>query len=416
MMTTQYFAFCLFLLLFVQGCLSESGEKRLHRHLFEGYDRENRPVNRDREILNVTFWLALNQIVEVDTKGETMSIIAFLRQNWQDSYLSWDPNDFNNLTSTNISPDTVWVPDITLTNNAEYDELRGNLNRLSKKVIIHYDGRMKWHSAAVLTGKCPMNVRYFPMDRQECHFTFLSWSYDSTLLDLQSPSVRLDMGSYSINGEWSILGATVTKEYQKFKCCENPYAVINIHLHLQRKALFHAIHLLIPMILVALLTLFAFFVPGRSGERVSFAVTMLLAMTLFMLLLMNMIPASSNPLSRLGVFFNCLVAESVLMIMCVCFVSRMHQTYPNTEKRIPLWMRRYVFDWLSYKLGIRKMKSSLEEDYTTEGEHLLNNQPSSSGSRRRMRQDAGSLATTTSIPEAEEENDDDEQGVQITFL
>ena len=44
-----------------------------------------------------------------------------------------------------------------------------------------------------------MNVRYFPMDRQECHFTFLSWSYDATLLDLNSPSVRLDMGRFAFN-------------------------------------------------------------------------------------------------------------------------------------------------------------------------------------------------------------------------
>ena len=96
-----------------------------------------------------------------------------------------------------------------------------------------------------------------------------------------------------------------------------------------------------------------YFLPG---ERISYGVTLLLAMTLFMLLLAEMIPAAADSLSKLGIFFNVLIVEMVVMIFMMCYVARMY-TKTIGDKPIPRWMRTYVFDNLSYKLFVRERKT-----------------------------------------------------------
>jgi len=41
---------------------------------------------------------------------------VFFRQYWTDPNMVWDPKDYDNVTSTNFSPDNVWKPDIALYN------------------------------------------------------------------------------------------------------------------------------------------------------------------------------------------------------------------------------------------------------------------------------------------------------------
>jgi len=37
---------------------------------------------------------------------------AVFRQYWNDPYLTWNPEEYDNMTEINLSPDQVWVPDI----------------------------------------------------------------------------------------------------------------------------------------------------------------------------------------------------------------------------------------------------------------------------------------------------------------
>ena len=51
--------------LLVLHCKNVSGEYRLKKYLTDGYNTEVRPVLRDKDIVNMTFEIALQQIVEV---------------------------------------------------------------------------------------------------------------------------------------------------------------------------------------------------------------------------------------------------------------------------------------------------------------------------------------------------------------
>jgi len=89
------------------------------------------------------------------------------------------------------------------------------------------------------------------------------------------------------------------------------------------------------------------------GEQITFGVTVFLTMTLFMLVLADMIPAAADSLSKLGVFFNILIIEMFVMLIVMCYLSKMYNKSADDEP-IPTWMRTYIFDYLSYKLCIHK--------------------------------------------------------------
>ena len=89
-----------------------------------------------------------------------------------------------------------------------------------------------------------------------------------------------------------------------------------------------------------------------AGERISLAITLLLAMTVFMLVVADMIPPTSEVIPLVGIFFNAAMVEMVLMIVSLCVVIRFYHKQA-TDPPMPKWMRRYVLDYLSYKLKVR---------------------------------------------------------------
>ena len=90
------------------------------------------------------------------------------------------------------------------------------------------------------------------------------------------------------------------------------------------------------------------------GERVSFAVTLLLAMTVFMLMVADMVPASSESIPLLGIFFIAVMIEMVLMIFCMCYILKLHLIEPEDGEEISPMMRRFVYDYLAFKFRVRK--------------------------------------------------------------
>ena len=98
-----------------------------------------------------------------------------------------------------------------------------------------------------------------------------------------------------------------------------------------------------------------------SGERVSFAVTLLLAMTVFMLIVTDMVPASSETIPLLGIFFTAVMIEMVLMVFVMCYVLKLHLMEPDDEEEISPLMRRFLYNYFAFKFRIRRDDNKAKE-------------------------------------------------------
>ncbi|VDM67980.1 unnamed protein product [Strongylus vulgaris] len=89
---------------------------RLYRHLLSDYEREVRPAIRYDRTINITFVFSLKQIIDVDERNQILTTSAWVRQNWFDYKLVWDPRKFGNLRKIHIPHEKIWLPDVILYN------------------------------------------------------------------------------------------------------------------------------------------------------------------------------------------------------------------------------------------------------------------------------------------------------------
>jgi len=79
-----------------------------------------------------------------------------------------------------------------------------------------------------------------------------------------------------------------------YGCCSEPYPDVTFMLILKRKSSFYIFNLLLPCILISFLAPLGFYLPADSGEKVSLGVTVLLALTVFQLMVAEIMPPSEN--------------------------------------------------------------------------------------------------------------------------
>ena len=80
-------------------------------------------------------------------------------------------------------------------------------------------------------------------------------------------------------------------------------------------------------------------------------------MTVFMLVVADIIPATSEVIPLVGVFFSAAMIEMVFMIIVLCYIMQLYHKEPE-DPPMPWWMRKYILDWLAYKVKVRKPDES----------------------------------------------------------
>ena len=76
-----------------------------------------------------------------------------------------------------------------------------------------------------------------------------------------------------------------------------------------------------------------------------------------MLVVADIIPATSEVIPLVGVFFSAAMIEMVFMIIVLCYIMQLYHKEPE-DPPMPWWMRKYILDWLAYKVKVRKPDES----------------------------------------------------------
>lgn len=123
----------------------------------------------------------------------------------------------------------------------------------------------------------------------------LQQTQDSNKID-----VGIDLQDYYISVEWDIMKVPAVRNEKYYSCCEEPYPDIMFYINLRRKTLFYTVNLIIPCVGISFLSILVFYLPSDSGEKVSLSISILLSLTVFFLLLVEIIPPTSITVPLLG--------------------------------------------------------------------------------------------------------------------
>ncbi|KAH1182068.1 neuronal acetylcholine receptor subunit alpha-4 isoform X1 [Mauremys mutica] len=314
-------------------------EERLLKKLFSGYNKWSRPVANISDVVLVHFGLSIAQLIDVDEKNQMMTTNMWVKQEWYDYKLRWDPLEYENVTSIRIPSELIWRPDIVLYNNADGDFAVTHLT----KAHLFYDGRIKWMPPAIYKSSCSIDVTFFPFDQQNCTMKFGSWTYDKAKIDLVSMHSHVDQLDYWESGEWVIIDAVGNYNIKKYECCAEIYPDITYFFIIRRLPLFYTINLIIPCLLISFLTVLVFYLPSECGEKITLCISVLLSLTVFLLLITEIIPSTSLVIPLIGEYLLFTMIFVTLSIIITVFVLNVHHRSPRTHT-MPDWVKRIFLD------------------------------------------------------------------------
>ncbi|CRK91227.1 CLUMA_CG004909, isoform A [Clunio marinus] len=373
----------------VSVCAGNPDAKRLYDDLLSNYNKLVRPVVNVTDALTVRIKLKLSQLIDVvsikkrsflstffiiikhcsivssilferyqNLKNQIMTSNLWVEQSWYDYKLKWDPREYGGVEMLHVPSDHIWRPDIVLYNNAD-----GNFEvTLATKATLNYTGRVDWHPPAIYKSSCEIDVEYFPFDEQTCVMKFGSWTYDGFQVDLRHidelngtniVEVGIDLSEFYTSVEWDILEVPAVRNEKFYTCCDEPYLDITFNITMRRKTLFYTVNLIIPCMGISFLTILVFYLPSDSGEKVSLSISILLSLTVFFLLLAEIIPPTSLVVPLLGKFVLFTMILDTFSICVTVIVLNIHFRSPQTHTMAP-WVRTIFINNLPKLLVMKR--------------------------------------------------------------
>ncbi|KAL0191813.1 hypothetical protein M9458_014511, partial [Cirrhinus mrigala] len=226
------------------------------------------------------------------------------------------------------------------------------VTHLTKAHLFH-NGRVTWIPPAIYKSSCSIDVTFFPFDQQNCTMKFGSWTYDRGKIDLIRTADSADRMDYWESGEWAISSAVATYNLKKYECCPEVYADITYSFIIRRLPLFYTINLIVPCLLISCLTVLVFYLPSDCGEKVTMCISVLLSLTVFLLLITEIIPSTSLVIPLIGEYLLFTMIFVTLSIIITVFVLNVHHRSPETHS-MPEWVRRFFLDIMPRFLFIEK--------------------------------------------------------------
>ena len=166
--------------------------------------------------------------------------------------------------------------------------------------------------------------------------------------------VGIDLREYYLSVEWDIMRVPANRNEKFYSCCGNiPYPDLFFNITMRRKTLFYTVNLIIPCVGISCLSVLVFYLPADSGEKMSLCVSILLSLTVFFLLLAEIIPPTSLTVPLLGKYLLFTMILVTLSVVVTIAVLNVNFRSPSTHQMAP-WVKRVFIELLPKILCISR--------------------------------------------------------------
>ncbi|XP_059159000.1 neuronal acetylcholine receptor subunit alpha-6-like [Physella acuta] len=118
---------------------------------------------------------------------------------------------------------------------------------------------------------------------------------------------------FTTNGEWDYLGSNVTASYIDTVFWN--LSSVDIKFFLKRRPTFLLINIILPVVFLSFLNLLVFIIPVESGDKISYGITVLLALSVYMSIVSSLLPSSSLTTPKLTLYLFILLIISMLTVI-----------------------------------------------------------------------------------------------------
>lgn len=352
---TAIWLFCMTSIVSTKGFGQKSTQtgtdvKNLYTYLFTtlGYNKDIRPAQNQSAPTSVSVQLLLTGFHGLQETTQQMNAVGILTVQYD--FLSWTPALYGGATFIDVPQGLVWKPDLQVQNSLSgFTELGGSF----MNVRVSSNGDISWKPYVIFDTKCPINIKFFPFDKQVCPINIVSWNSDVSTVTLIKGTVPFQVDDDLTGGHWTISdpkAETLIDDDMSFMICMLTFT---------RKPKIYIFNIIIPMAFLVVLDIFTFIIPNESGEKLSFSVAVLLSIFILMTVVTSMLPISSAVTSYLEIFLLIDTGLGTLILIIVVISLRIHQR-PIKEMKIPGCVRALTL--LSRRLGCRMPQIAKRKD------------------------------------------------------
>ena len=124
--------------------------------------------------------------------------------------------------------------------------------------------------------------------------------------------------------------------------------------HIRRRVLYYLFNIIFPCIWLSILSLLGFWLPPDSGEKITLGITVLLAFSVFMLLIAESMPATSEMVPLIEIYLTIVMALTSLSIVLTVYVLQLHHSGP-VVMAIPHSFKYSLVRYIAPAIGMKKI-------------------------------------------------------------
>lgn len=171
----------------------------------------------------------------------------------------------------------------------------------------------------------------------------------------------IDLSSYYPSVEWDIMEVPGRRHWLRYPCCDAPFIDVTYYLHLRRKTLFYTVNLIVPCVGISFLTLFVFYLPADSGEKMVMCISTLISLNVFFLLLVELIPSTSLVMPLIAEYLLFTMILVTMSVAITVITLSIHYRAPSTHT-MPAWVGKWFLGRIPAVIGMQRPQALIEEN------------------------------------------------------
>ncbi|KAI6177973.1 PHCl [Aphelenchoides besseyi] len=322
------------------------------------YDKRLRPRYGEGPV-NVGITIHVSSISAVSEVDMDFTLDFYLRQTWQDPRLAFGKLDlgFAKIKELTVGVDyldKLWKPDTFFPN--EKKSFFHTATTHNSFLRIDPEGQILTSQRLTVTATCPMNLKLFPMDTQECKLEIESYGYTTDDIDYywgrkvdttDPPEKAVAFDKFSLP-QFRRTGYRVN--ITTATTSSGAYDRLYVQVVISRNLGFYLMNIILPAMLIVMISWVSFWLNREaSPARVTLGVTTVLTMTTLITTTNNSMPKVSY-IKGLDVFLNfcfVMVFASLVEYAIVSYLNKrrarrlqakkLQQERPESPQELPMF-------------------------------------------------------------------------------
>ena len=292
----------------------------------------------------------VSSITSFDSDSGILMSTGHLLVTWRDELHTWLPRDFGGVLKISVTDKQIWMPELRqLAHTNDQFEI--------STAWLYSNGTVYLLLGGACVAFCDLNNYHWPLDQQICVSTIAIMNADSREIELSPLTDQVDLSDFKDHGSWELVQPKANIILAGDKDLNIKLVAHQLSLTLKRRSDVIMLHSAVPIFLTSLLNTMVYFVPVRSGERISFAVTILLTFVFFTAAVEDELPktALTTPfISIVMAIMNCMCTFNVLV--SVVFSRLSSECIAPVPSKLRKFIKRVYTMKINHMLGVGRVK------------------------------------------------------------